>query len=57
MTETRFDPLGNVKTFHRGNIGKYPKPIPQWEVRVNPEEGYAKEKYIDSCDMYSILSF
>jgi hypothetical protein len=51
MRETKYDPLGNRKTFYRGGIGKYAIPLPRWEIKVNPEEGYAKEKYIAGIDM------
>jgi hypothetical protein len=50
IRESKKDPLGNDKSFYRGNIGKYGKPIPHWEIRVNPEEGYAKEKYVSHID-------
>ena len=50
MTESRLDPLGNVKGFYRGNIGKYGKPIPHFAIRVNEVEGYAKEKYVSHID-------
>jgi hypothetical protein len=29
MSEVRYDPLGNKKTFYRV-MGKYPRPIPRW---------------------------
>lgn len=51
MSERKLDPLGNVKTFYRGNIGKYGKPIPHFEIKVNAEEGYVKEKYVSHIDM------
>lgn len=51
MSERKLDPLGNVKTFYRGNVGKYGKPIPHFEIKVNAEEGYVKEKYVSHLDM------
>lgn len=58
MTETKYDPIGNRKTFYRSGIGKYAKPVPRYEIEVIPEEGYAKRKKMVSwneCDTcYSI---
>ena len=50
MTEERLDPLGNVKRFYRGGIGKYGRPIPHYEIKVNPEEGYEKSKVVTGVD-------
>lgn len=49
-TTTRQDPLGNIKMFYRGGLEVHPKPILRYEVRVNEEEGYVKEKYIAGID-------
>lgn len=51
MSEERSDPLGNRKRFYRGNLGKYGKPIPHYEIKVDPEEGYAKSKIVTGIDM------
>ena len=48
--ETKHDPLGNRKSFYRGNIGKYGKPYPRKEIQVNPEEGYSKSVVITGID-------
>ena len=50
MSEERTDPLGNVKTFYRGGIGKYGKPIPHYEIKVDPEAGYEKSKVVTGID-------
>ncbi len=47
---TKQDPLGNEKSFYRGNIGKYGRPVPHYEIKVNAEEGYAKEKFVSHID-------
>lgn len=50
MTETKYDPIGNRKTSNRSNIGVYGKPVPRYEIRVDPEQGYAKERYVAGID-------
>lgn len=47
---TKQDPLGNPKSFYRGNIGKHGIPIPRKEIKVNPEEGYSKSVVITGID-------
>ena len=51
MTEERQDPLGNIKRFYRGGIGKYGRPIPHYEIKVDPEQGYEKTKVVTGVDM------
>jgi hypothetical protein len=53
-TTTKFDPLGNRKSFYRGGIGKFPIPIPHYEIKVNPEEGYSKAKIITGIDSVDV---
>jgi hypothetical protein len=50
MSETKHDPLGNRKQFHRGNLGKYEIVHPRKEVKVDPEEGYAKKVIVTGID-------
>jgi hypothetical protein len=50
MRETKYDPIGNRKTFSRTGIGKYGKPIPKWTIKVLPEEGYEKIKVVEGIE-------
>lgn len=40
--ETGYDALGNEREFFRGDLGKYPKPIPRYEMRIGPDMSQEK---------------
>jgi hypothetical protein len=53
QTDIRQDPLGNIKRFYRSGLGTYPIPIPRYEMRINEEMGYEKEKVAAGIDTIS----
>ena len=50
QTDIRKDPLGKIKRYYRGGLDTYPIPIPHYEIRIDPEQGYAKEKHVSGID-------
>ena len=56
QTHIRTDALGNPIKKYQANIGLVPKVIPKYQISVNPDEGYAKEKKITGYDVEKTYS-
>jgi hypothetical protein len=55
QTDIKQDPLGNPKRFSRANMGCYDQLVPQWNIEVDPENGYAKKKALSATKQSETL--
>jgi hypothetical protein len=54
INEYKQDPLGNPKSFYRGNMGMYPILQPLYEIKVDPEQGYDKVKVLQRVEVKEV---